>query len=77
MSGIPSPSEVAEVALGALQEALTGPFDALLCIVAVPTSEEGAASVGVAIAEGLDRVFAARMLAQLAKQYAEEAGVTL
>ena len=77
MNELPKPSEVAEIALGAIQDALADPFDALLCIVAVPTSEEGTASVGVAIADGLDRVFAARMLAQLAKQYAEEAGVTL
>jgi hypothetical protein len=77
MIELPKPSEVAEIALGAIQDALAEPFDALLCIVAVPTSEEGTASVGVAIADGLDRVFAARMLSQLAKQYAEEAGVTL
>jgi hypothetical protein len=74
---MPTPSEVAQIALGALQDGLADPFDALVCIIAVPTSEVGTASVGVAIAEGLDRTFAARMLAQLAKQYAEEAGVVL
>jgi hypothetical protein len=74
---LPSPSEVAEVALETLQSALSDPFDALLLLVAVPTSEDGLTTVGVAIVEGLDKAFTARMLDKLAKQYAEEAGVTL
>lgn len=77
MNELPKPSEVAEVALETLQAALSDPFDALVLIVAVPTPEENTATVGVAIAEGLDKVFAARMLDRLAKQYAEEAGVVL
>jgi hypothetical protein len=74
---LPAPSEFASVALEAVQESLPEQFDALLLIVATPTSEEGLASVGVAVAEGLDKVFTAQMLAKLAAQYAEEAEVTL
>lgn len=77
MNEITPPSEVAVIALETLQSCLAEPYDALLCIVAVPTADSSVATVGVAVAEGLDATFAARMLAQLAEQYAAQAGVEL
>jgi hypothetical protein len=49
MNELPKPSEVAEIALGAIQDALAEPFDALLCVVTVPTSEEYAEEAGVTL----------------------------
>jgi len=68
-------TEWAETCLETLNEALPEGLDALVCIVA--SADDTTAKLGVALVPGLDRTFAAKMLAQLAKQYAEEAGVAL
>ena len=68
-------TEWAETCLETLNDALPEGLDALVCIVA--SADDTTAKVGVAVVPGLDKKFAAKMLTQLAKQYAEEAGVTL
>lgn len=63
-------SEWAMSALEAVDSALPAPYNALLCIVG--SADSGTAQIGVAVAPGLDRAFVAKLLTQLAAQYAEE-----